>query len=445
MGGRDAVNGVDWRAVQREALAIFRAYLRIDTSNPPGREAPAARFLQRLCEAEGIETRTFETAPGREILHARVRGDGSRRTFMLANHTDVVPVEPAYWTVPAFEGIEVGGRVYGRGAVDMKSVAVMQLMAMILVKRLGLPLKRDLVFCAVPDEEALGTYGMGWLCEHHPELVDEVEFEMNEGGSGSSEFQGADRPIFFVATSEKQVCWLRLTAVGVPGHGSIPHPQEHNSALRLARALQRLADWERPITVTPPTEAWLDRLAAAGLMPPRAERAEVEAIISASAPMRAMFSNTLNVTMIESGIKANVIPARSSAVLDCRLLPGQSREGWRQQVIARLDDPTIEVTFHEQTDELEPVPVPWDTELYRVIESVVTEAVEGAVVVPGMTIGGTDNRFLRARGVPAYGFVPCILSKEERSGFHGNDEFITVENLNMGCELTFEIVRRMCT
>lgn len=446
MGRHDAPRPgvVDWKAAHREALAILQSYLRIDTSNPPGQEAPAARYLGALLEAEGIATRYFETAPGREIVYARIPGDGSKGAFMLANHTDVVPVEAAYWTVPAFDGHEVGGRIYGRGAVDMKGVAVMQLMALLLARRLGLPLKRDLVFCAVPDEEALGRYGMGWLCEHHPELVDEVEFEMNEGGSGTSEFQGTDRPVFFVATSEKQVCWLRLTAVGVPGHGSIPHPLEHNSAVRLARAIQRLAEWERPVTFTPATEAWVDHLAQVGLMPSRAHRAEIEAMTAESAPLRAMFSNTLNVTMVASGIKANVIPAESTAVLDCRLLPGQSREGWRQQVIARLDDPSVQVSFHEQIDEVEPVSAPWDTELYRVIEAVVTEAVEGAVVAPSMTIGGTDNRFLRARGIPAYGFAPCILSLEERSGFHGNDEFLTVENLNMGCELTFEIVRRLC-
>ncbi len=435
----------DWESVHREARTILQEYLRIDTSNPPGREAVAARFLGALLEAEGIETRYFQTAPQREILYARLPGDGSKRGFMLANHLDVVPVEPSYWSVPAFEGLEIGGRIYGRGAVDMKGVAVMQLMAMILVQRMGLPLTRDLVFCGVPDEEALGTYGMKWLCDHHPELLEAIEFELNEGGSGTNEFQGTDRPVFFVATGEKQVCWLRLTAVGVPGHGSIPHPTEHNSAVRLARALQRLSEWERPITFTPETEAWTDRLADAGLLPPRAQRSRLAELIESSAPLQAMFTNTLNVTMVNSGIKANVIPAKSTAVIDCRLLPGQSREEWRQQVIACVDDPGIEVAFHEALDDVEPVSVPWDTELYRVIESVVTSAIEGAVVAPSMTIGGTDNRFLRALGIPAYGFAPCILSQEERSGFHGNDEFLTVENLNMGCELTYEIVRRMCT
>jgi len=437
---------IDWVAVRREAQGLLTDYLRIDTSNPPGNEALGARFLGALLEADGIVPRYFETAPGREILYARIPGDGSRGAFMLCNHIDTVPVEPDFWTKPAFEGIEEGNRIYGRGAVDMKAFAIMQLLAVLLLRRRGVALKRDLVFCAVPDEEALGTYGMRWLCDHHPELVEDVEFELNEGGSGSNEFPGSDREVYAIATNEKQVCWMRLTAVGTPGHGSVAHAPEENSVVILTRAIQRLVEWERPIVVVPETRAWATRLAAEGLLPSIEDREAMESMVASSPAFRAMFTNTLNVTMVESGIKANVIPGRSSAVIDCRLLPGQSRDAWRREVIAQVADDRISVEFHEDVaNEVEPEPAPWDTELYRVIEHVLLEANEDAIVVPSMTVGGTDNRFLRARGIPAYGFAPCVLSTEERAGFHGNDEFITVENLQMGCELTYEITRRMCT
>ena len=430
---------IDWPAIHREALDIFVRYLQIDTSNPPGNEKPAARYLGALLEAEGIETEYIETAPNREVLVARLRGDGSKRPLMLCNHTDVVPVEAQYWDMPAFEGIVRDGKVYGRGAVDMKGCGVMQLIAFLLLKREGAPLKRDIVFCAVPDEEAGSDWGMVWLCEHRPDVVD-VEFELSEGGGGTTRFGREEAKLFSVATNEKDICWLRLTAVGRPGHGSVPHAE--NSAVYLVQALNRLIDWERGLTFTPDTEAYITRLAEAGLMPPLSDRAAVEERVKNSPELLAMFINTLNLTMLDAGIKANVIPAKSEAVIDCRLLPGQSKADWMDRVRERIADDRISVELYSP-DQGEPARVDWDTELFRTINAVVKEAMEDAIVVPGMTIGGTDNRFLRELGIPAYGFIPCLLSPEERRGFHGNNEFLTIENLNMGCELMYEIVRRM--
>ncbi|MCK9518255.1 MAG: M20/M25/M40 family metallo-hydrolase, partial [Dehalococcoidia bacterium] len=399
-----------------------------------------ARFLGALIEAEGIETEYIETAPNREVLVARLCGDGSKRPLMLCNHSDVVPVEEQFWDVPAFEGVIKDGRVYGRGAVDMKGCAVMQLLAFLLIKRHGIPLKRDLVFCAVPDEEAGSEYGMAWLCEHRPDVVD-VEFELSEGGAGTSRLFGQDRKVFSIATNEKDVCWLKLTAVGTPGHGSQPHAD--NSAVHLMRALIKLADWDRGLTFTDETRAYLQRLHEAGLMPSLDDRDKLEARIRGTPELHAMFLNTLNTTMLNSGIKANVIPAKSEAIIDCRLLPGQTKADWMDQVRDYIDDERIAVELYSP-DQGEPEAVPWDTELFQTIQDVLLEAMEDAVVVPTMTVGGTDNRFLRERGIPAYGFIPCLLSREERAGFHGNNEFLTIENLNMGVELTYEIVRRMC-
>ena len=432
---------IEWDAIRAEALDIFQRYIQIDTSNPPGNEAPAARFLGALIEAEGIETEYIETVPGREVVWARIPGDGSKGALMLCNHLDTVPVEAEYWDYPAFEGVVEDGRVYGRGAIDMKGAGVMQLIAFLLAKRQGLPLTRDLIFCGVPDEETGGSLGMGWLCDHRPDLID-VEFEINEGGGGSSNFAGQETQLFGVATNEKQICWLRITAVGRPGHGSVPH--DDNSALTLMRTLLRLAEWDRGVTYTADSRAYVERLVDAGLMESVEEDA-VRAVMAASPQMGARFMNTLNVTMLDAGIKANVIPARSSAVIDCRLLPGQTPDAWRDEVAAFIDDPAIEIEFESGPEELEsPVPVDWDTELYRAIEGVVKDAMEEAVVVPSMTVGGTDNRFLRQRGIPAYGFIPALISPEEQAGFHANNEFLTVDNLNMGCELMYEIVRRMC-
>jgi len=431
---------IDWQPLFDEALEIFVQYLQIDTTNPPGNEAPAARFLGKLLEEAGIATEYIEIQPNREALFATISGDGSKRPMMLCNHTDVVPVEADYWTKLAFAGQIEDGKVYGRGAVDMKGCGVMQLITMLVLQRRGVPLKRDLVFAAVPDEEAGSVWGMEWLVKNRPDLVD-VEFELSEGGSGTSRFAGQDVQLFSVATNEKDICWLKLESVGTPGHGSRPH--KDNSAVTLIKALNKLADWERPVTFTPETRHYIERLQAEGLLPAEADDAALEKIITRSPHMHAMFVNTLNVTMINSGIKANVIPAKSEATIDCRLLPGQTREDWIAQVEAIIDDDRITVST-SGWDQGQPVAVDWDTELYRTIESVVTEAMEEAVVVPSTCVGGTDNRFLRQQGIPAYGFIPCLLSPEEAMGFHGNDEHLTIDNLNMGCELMFEIVYRMC-
>ena len=431
---------IDWQPLFDEALEIFVQYLQIDTTNPPGNEAPAARFLGKLLEEAGIATEYIEIQPNREALFATISGDGSKRPMMLCNHTDVVPVEADYWTKRAFAGQIEDGKVYGRGAVDMKGCGVMQLITMLVLQRRGVPLKRDLVFAAVPDEEAGSVWGMEWLVKNRPDLVD-VEFELSEGGSGTSRFAGQDAQLFSVATNEKDICWLKLESVGTPGHGSRPH--KDNSAVTLIKALNKLADWERPVTFTPETRHYIERLQAEGLLPAEADDAALEKIITRSPHMHAMFVNTLNVTMINSGIKANVIPAKSEATIDCRLLPGQTREDWIAQVEAIIDDDRITVST-SGWDQGQPVAADWDTELYRTIESVVTEAMEGAVVVPSTCVGGTDNRFLRQQGIPAYGFIPCLLSPEEAMGFHGNDEHLTIDNLNMGCELMFEIVYRMC-
>lgn len=434
---------VDWASVRAEALEILRAYLRIDTSNPPGREEAAARYLGGLLEAEGIPTEYIEIAPERVTLVARLAGDGSLPALMLSNHLDVVPVQREFWTVDPF-GAEVrDGRIYGRGAIDMKSVGVMHLIAVLLLKRLGIPLARDVVFLAAPDEEAGSTHGMAWLVEHRRELFDPlaVACSLNEGASGMPDFGGRDAHLFEIAVSEKAMSPLRLRVVGTPGHGSKPAPG--NPIVPLIRALERLTSWDRHVELTPATRAYLERLEAGGIIADASDVAAIEADVKRSPDTEAAFTNTINATIVRAGVKNNVIPAVAEAEVDCRLLAGTDPDEWRRQVVERIDDDRIEVTFiydHEP----EPSVSDWATEMSGLIETVLREAFEDAVVVPSTAIVGTDNRFLRPLGIPSYGFIPCLLSQEERDGFHANDEYLTIENFNLGLEVMYEVVRRFC-
>jgi acetylornithine deacetylase/succinyl-diaminopimelate desuccinylase-like protein len=433
---------IDWAAVEIEAVDILRRYLRIDTRNPPGNEAQAARFLGALLEAEGVRCDYLVTAPGREILVARIPGDGSLRPLMLANHTDVVPVEEEHWSHPPFGAEQAGGRIYGRGAVDMKGCAVMQLLAVLLARRRGLELRRDLIFCALPDEEVGSDLGMAWLCEHHPALVD-VEFELNEGAVGQPAGPDGEPAMIAVAVAEKEMCELRLVAQGRAGHASQPH--ENNAALHLVRALGRLEDWERGLTFTASARDYVERLAEAGRLPPLAREEALRIAVEADPERLALFTNTLNVTMLSAGVKSNVIPARAEATLDCRLLPGTTPEEWVAAVEERIDDDRVRVERKRRGPPLAMPTSPWESALVEAIRGAVAEELPGAVVVPTTSVYGTDNRFLRPRGVAAYGLIPALLSEEERRGFHGPDEFITEENLALGCRLMYGIVRRACT
>ena len=357
---------------------------------------------------------------------------------MLSSHLDVVPARREFWTVDPFGGEVRGGRIYGRGAVDMKSVGVMHLFAVILLRRLGIPLARDIVFLAAPDEEAGSDHGMAWLVEHRPELFD-VEYSLNEGASGMPDFGGTPVHLFDVAVSEKEMAPIKLRVVGTPGHGS--KPAADNPIPVLVRALDRLISWERPVQLTPRTRAYLAALQDAGIIADAADIEAVTAAVQASPDTEAAFTNTLNVTMVQAAEKLNVVPGVAEAFADCRLVPGESAQDWLRQVTERIGDPRVEVTL-VYDHEPDPAVSPWETDLAGLITTVLRETFEDAIVVPSTAIVATDNRFLRPLGIPSYGFIPCLLSQAERDGFHGNDEFLTVENFNLGLEVMFEVVRR---
>jgi acetylornithine deacetylase/succinyl-diaminopimelate desuccinylase-like protein len=430
---------IDWDAITGEAVSLLSEYLRLNTVNPPGNERLACEWLGGILDREGIPYRLYARDPDRPTLVATLPGDGSRgRGLVLLNHTDVVPAEAGHWSQPPLSGLVQDGYIWGRGAMDMKSMGILELMTLLIHHRGQIPLRRDLTFFAVADEEAGGAYGIDFLSDAHPELFD-CDFVLNEGGTGSAEVFGVRRPVFHVGVAEKGPLWLRLRTTGTPGHGSVPH--DDNALERLVRALGRLASWERPLLPSPEVLDYFEGLRAGGILAD-APTTEALAALAAHHPrVRSMQTNSLTATMISAGVRPNVIPAEAEATIDCRLVSGYDPQRFIEELRAVIDDPRviIETIFEASTPAS-----PTGTELYAAIERAVAGCSEDAIVVPSVSTGFTDSRVFRRRGIPAYGFIPILLEPEDAGRAHGNDERVSIDALRLGLRVLHATVREVC-
>jgi acetylornithine deacetylase/succinyl-diaminopimelate desuccinylase-like protein len=437
------VQPLDWDALEQETVSLLSEYIRLDTSNPPGNEAIAARWFGEMLRREGIESAYHESAPNRESLIALLpgsEGSGSGGAVMLLNHTDVVPVQAEFWDVAPFDGVVRDGCVWGRGAQDMKGLGILEFMTFVLIKRLNLPHRRDLVFFAIADEEAGGEFGVEWFAKHHPELL-KAHVVINEGAGGMTSFSeagGSDRPVFGFAASEKSPLWLRIKTEGPPGHGSMPHAR--NALDRLVRALHRVTEWQRPHRIVPEVVPFFEALHAAGVLEPIRDAETAARISQQNALVNALTMDTISLTSCNAGIKVNVIPAVCEATLDCRLLPGRSAEEFIEQLQRQIDDPEVQI---ERIFSAEGPSSSLDHELVTIIRDVVREHIEEALVVPSVCVGFTDSRTFRRLGVPAYGFSPTLSTEEERRTVHGHNERVQVESLRLGLQILLGVVRRL--
>jgi acetylornithine deacetylase/succinyl-diaminopimelate desuccinylase-like protein len=315
-------------------------------------------------------------------------------------------------------------------------MGVIELMAVLLLKRLNVPLRRDVVFFAIADEEAGSDVGVEWFGRHHPELL-RAAYCINEGSYGWADMLGSSRPIFGFAPTEKGPCWLQLRVEGPPGHGSLPHDQ--NALAVLAHALCRIDSWQRPRVILPELRPFFDELGRAGLLPTD-DPSELERVIRGDRMLNAITTNTISLTTCHAGIKANVIPGVAEASLDCRLLPGMDHRAWVREVQAVVDDPrvTVQLMFQAETEPSDP-----DSEAMRVAAEVVHDYDETALFVPTISSWFTDSRVCRRLGVPSYGFIPFLLTAEDLAGMHGHNERLSIENLRMGSQILFELTRRL--
>ncbi|MFN8484710.1 MAG: M20/M25/M40 family metallo-hydrolase [Anaerolineae bacterium] len=443
---------VDWAAVETEVVEMLRGLLRLDTTNPPGNEIIAAEYIADILRANGIEPTVLSSAAGRGNVVARLKGDGSAPPLLLMGHIDVVPAEPDKWRYPPFSGELVDGEIWGRGATDMKNVVAMELMVFLLVKRLGLPLKRDLIFMATADEEVGGSMGAGWLVDTHPELI-RAEYAINEGGPTAIVF--GDKTFFACSTAEKGTARFTLRARGAPGHASLPH--NDNAILKLGAALQRLGATTLPMHVIPTVRAHVEAIAAhlepqerANLLNVLSDDPAVQAEAIARLPLpdvgkRRLFAathNTATPTILSAGSKINVIPAEAEALVDGRILPGQTGDGFMAELRAALGD-DVELEFHEPVSPgLEADP---SSPLFALIQEVVAAHEPGAVVVPALITGGTDAKSVVRLGTKVLGFVPMRYEGPALSGLaHNHNERVSVANLSFGTRIYFDVVSHWC-
>jgi len=417
----------DWKAVEAEALKTLQGYVRINTSNPPGDVTKAADFLSGLLKSEGIEAKRYESAPGRSILLARLKGNGTGgKPILLLSHMDVVPTDASRWTKDPF-GAEISdGKMWGRGTIDMKGIGTSYLYAFLMLHRLKVPLTRDVLLMFVPDEEVGGELGATWMRKNHYAELD-PEYVIDEGGFGSRDMFTPNKLVFGISVAEKKMMWLRLRAEGVAGHGSQPHDQNPNE--RLMRALSRV--FATPIEAAPfPVVETM--------------KARLGGPLVVNKFNNAIQRSTISLTSLRSGVgdppKVNVIPSVAEATLDCRILPGTSAAQWLKLLEGRLADPSIKIEVVYEGDD--PVVSPQDTPLYRALESAIARHHPGAIVTPMTVPYGTDSNGFRPRGVKSYGIFAGIIPAASILSMHGDAEFMPLDAMGPAIQILFEALRQ---
>ncbi|MFB6286065.1 MAG: M20/M25/M40 family metallo-hydrolase [Candidatus Bipolaricaulia bacterium] len=442
-----AIAEVDWSQVGDEATWLLSELLQIDTTNPPGNERAAADHLRRFLENEGIQSEFLEKEPGRTNLLARLKGSRPGPTLMLLSHTDVVPAtNPDDWEQPPFSGsIDDDGFIWGRGALDMKSVTAMETLAFALFKRAELDFAGELVLLSVADEEMGGTYGARWLTTEHSDKV-QADYVLNE--MGGLPLQLGDRTFYTIETVEKGLWWVKVRVTGTAGHGSMPH--DDNPLVKSSQFIQRIAEHRFPRIVSPAIRSFVETTAEAfgpqgpeiaGALLDSDEEPDLPRLFGGSpiSPwmVNAFLRTTCSPTKIEAGLKENVIPDACEFVLDFRYVPGYSQAEIEGVLRSIADDLGIEIELETlQANEASESPV--DHDFYRTIEATVREEIPEAEPVPYMLTGATDSRFMRDNGSIAYGFAPLStrMSMAERAALiHNDNERIDQESLELGVRL----------
>ena len=435
-------------SVEAETLRHFQEIVKFDTSDPPGREAPAAEYLKKVLEQEGIPVELIEVEPGRPNVVARLKGSGAKRPLLLMGHTDVVNVDPKKWTHPPFSATRDGGYVYGRGTVDDKDNVTAGLMIMLQLKRQNVRLDRDVIFLAEAGEEGSTRVGIQPMANNHFPKVD-AEYCLAEGGNVTR----VDGKVKFasVQTLEKIPRGVELTARGPAGHGSTP--LRANAVVHLAAAVAKVAQWKPEIRLNETTRNYFKRLATIS-SPADAQRfldvlsgdaakvAAADEYFLDNEPRHAsMLRTSVSPNIIQGGYRINVIPSEAKATLDVRMHPDDTPEKFLEELRKAVNDPAVEVAYAQRDVRPGTGSTRLDSEAFKAIEAAITKHYE-TITLPTMSTGATDMAYLRAKGMQCYGVGPAIDSEDGPKGFgsHSDQERILESELHRFVRFQYDVV-----
>ena len=420
-----------------DAAHLAADLIRIDTTNRGGGDAnerPAAEYVAaRLAEA-GADPVLLESAPGRANVVARVSGsDASEPALLLHGHLDVVPADPASWSVHPFSGEIRDGVLWGRGAVDMKNADAVLLAVVRQWARTGRRPRRDVVLAFTADEEDTTAFGSQWLVERHPGLFEGCTEAVGE--SGAFTFHAGDgQRLYPVASAERGTAWMKLTARGRAGHGAKPNPE--NAVVRLSAAMARIGAYSWPVRLIPTVRAAIDAIAAASGRPAPAGDLGAEELLARLGPGAALVAGTIrnsaNPTMLQAGYKVNVIPGEAVGYVDGRVLPGGEDE-----FVATMDELIGADVAWEYVYEGVPLEAPLDAPVMASMARALLAEDPGSVVVPYCMSGATDAKQFARLGMACYGFTPLVLPEgyDYYAMFHGTDERIPLSALESGVRI----------
>jgi len=420
--------GIDWDAISQAAAQTLSEYVKLDSSHPLGRTVETAGLLADRLAAEGIPSKVYETPdPNKVNLVARLAAQNPvGKPLVLSHHMDVVQAIASDWTFDPYSGEISDGYIYGRGTLDDKGMGIMELLTMLLLKRRDVELSRDVLMLATCDEEIGSPLGAKFMVENHFADLDPA-FVLDEGGGGQRGFYSAG-DVFGISVGEKRACRFTMTARAEPGHGS--QPWEESATHRLIRAVNRVLDAPPEDRECPPVAELLRRLGG--------ERARQE--MASHRATRPLLHDTIALTMMEAGYKINIIPEKAQMSFDCRLLPDTDPKAFISNIEQVVNDPGI--TIDVRWPDAPPSFAPTDTGLFQAIELACLAHLPTSLPAPSICAGGTDARFFREKGVPAYGLVPTMLTAEDRKGFHGLDERLAIDNLLLGTKIIHDLTLR---